>query len=150
MVWAWHPLIFLSCRSTPSSETVFQPSKKWRERRAWHFLFLIPDDVSDSSLLSSTTFIQVRWRIGLLWWLAHDLCLFIHGGCLFRGWSHVKEGGEPLKCFGWRDSRIVLRLLDTAGHSSCIHILAVCEDNLWKLWEALSHTPDATGLNFSP
>lgn len=68
------------------------------------------------------------------WRLTHDLCLFIRGGCLFRGRSHTKESGVYLKCVEWRDSRIIfLRLFDTFGHSSCIHILAVCEDNLRRL-----------------
>lgn len=46
----------------------------------------------------------------------------------------MKESGVYLKCVEWRDSRIIfLRLFDIFGHSSCIHVLAVCEDNLRKL-----------------
>lgn len=61
--WPGHGIIsFFSHAVPPSSETVFRPSKGRREWRAWHFLFLIPDDVSDSSLLSSSTF-----HPGFLW-----------------------------------------------------------------------------------
>lgn len=68
--WSGRSIIsFFSHALPPSSETGFQPSKGWREWRARHFLFLIPDDVSDS-LLSSPTALHPNWvKLGFLWYL---------------------------------------------------------------------------------
>lgn len=71
----------------------FQAVKGWREWRTWHFLFLIPDDVSGSSHLSSTIFLSYLSE-GITFAYLSLAGAYLEVGHMWKG------GGRHVKCVG--------------------------------------------------